>query len=215
MKKERTNFKKEYKLFSAAAKQDVFRPALECVYFYNNCAYASDSRVLVRVPLSYCTNFDQEEYVKLNGFNVHHKILKMIYGFDKVTIERTLVAEDAYGNLLDEAETAVFIKAVENGNEVRFRLSRSSKADADKFEKVITSKEEVKPTTKIGISAGNLSKIGAAMNLDRVQMDFTTVGTKIYVTSTSEEDAKGGPLGIIMTVYSEAVIPGLEEENDD
>lgn len=215
MAKDRINFLKEFKLFNACEKSDVLRNWLQRVYFHNNCAYASDGIVLVRVPLDVCTTFDQEEYAKLNGFNIHHKLLKLLYGFDIVTIEKTMTAEDVYGNLLEEPETVVFIKAVYDGHGVSFRLERSKKEDEDRFEAIITSPEDHKPLHSLGISAGNLKRVSEAMNLDRLNMDFTTVGTKIYVTSTMEEDLKTGLLGIIMPVAKEATIPGLDEDPED
>ena len=126
-----------------------------------------------------------------------------------------MTAEDVYGNLLEEPELVVFIKAVYDGHGVCFRLEKSKKEDEERFEVIITSPEEHKPLHSLGISAGNLKRVSDAMNLDRLNMDFTTVGTKIYVTSTMEEDLKTGLLGIIMPVATEATIPGLDEDPED
>lgn len=215
MAKDRINFSKEYKLFNACAKESPFSPQKERIYFQNNSAYATDGSILVRVPLSCCTTLPQEEYTKLNGFNIHHKLLKLLYGFDKVTIERTLAAEDVYGNLLDEPETAVYIRVAYEGQAISCRLERSKQEDEAVFENVLTSPEDHKPLHGLGINAGNLKRISEAMNLDRIKMDFTTVGSKIYITSTDEDDAKNGLLGLIMPVLVEPTLPGMEEENDD
>lgn len=213
MAKERNNFYKEYKLFAACDKADSTQSGnTERVYFEHGNAYATDGHILIRVPLSYCTSFDDEQIQALNGFCVHAKILKLIYGFDVVTIERTLTTEDAYDNLLEAAEPVVYIKAVYQGEQVRFRLEKSDKEFVANFEPLLASEDGWKPLNKVGINTGLLHKISQALNMNSVQMDFTQSEGKIFIKSAMEEDQKAGPSAIIMPIQTEAVLPGMEEE---
>lgn len=216
MAKERINFKKDYKLFAACEKAESSVDGnTERVYFEHGNAYATDRHILIRVPLNWCTPFDDEQIAALNGFCVHAKILKLIYGFDVVTIEKTLTTEDAYDNLLEEAEPIVYIKAVYQGEQVRFRLERSDKEFVQKLEGFLASEDGWKPLNKVGINTALLHKISQALNMDSVQMDFTQSGGKIFIKSVMEEDQKSGPSAIIMPIQTEATLPGMDEEPDD
>ena len=216
MAKERKNFFKEYKLFAACEKADsTINGHLERVYFEHGNAYATDGHILIRVPLSYCTPFEEEQIQALNGFCVHGKILKLIYGFDVVTIEKTLTTEDAYDNLLEAAEPVVYIKAVYQGEQVRFRLEKSDKDFVANFERLLAAEDGWKPLNKVGINTGLLSKISQAINMSSIQMDFTQSDGKIFIKSVMEEDQKAGPSAIIMPIQTEAVLPGMEEEPEE
>lgn len=210
------NFFKEYKLFAACDKADsTLNGNTERVYFEHGNAYATDGHILIRVPLSYCTPFEEEQRQALNGFCVHAKILKLIYGFDVVTVERTLTTEDAYDNLLEAAEPVVYIKAVYQGEQVRFRLEKSDKDFVANFERLMASGEGWKPLNKIGINTGLLSKISQAINMSSIQMDFTQSDGIIFIKSVMEEDQKAGPSAIIMPIQTEATLPGMEEEPEE
>lgn len=203
-------------MFAACEKpESTLRPKMERVYFHNGCAYATDAHILIKVPLTYCTPFDEEQIKALNGFCVHAKILKLIYGFDVVTIERTLTTEDAYDNLLEEAQPVVYIKAVYQGEQVRFRLEKSDKDFVANFEKLLAAEDGWKPLNKVGINTGLLSKISQAINMSSIQMDFTQSDGKIFIKSVMEEDQKAGPSAIIMPIQTEATLPGMEEEPEE
>ena len=214
-KVERKNFLKEYKLFAACAKADSFRDNMERVYFHHGNAYATNGHILVCVPLTYCSAFEPEQIEALNGFCVHQKILKLIYGFDVVTVERTMTTEDAYDNLLEAAEPVVYIKAVFQGEQVRFRLERSDKDFVANFDTLMATETGYKPLNQIGLNAANLAKISAALNMDQINMAFTTADKKIFISSTNEEDIKAGPHAIIMPVVTDACLPGMDGDEEE
>ena len=212
MSEDRHNFLREYKIYEAAAKEDHLRPEMERVHFLGGNAYATDAHILVRVPLSACTAFEPEEAAKLNGFCIHRKLMKMIYGFERVTVERTMTTEDAYGNLLEEAQIIVYITAVFQGEQIRFRLERSSLPFVEQFEKLLLSDAARTPLSRIGINTSLLSKVSAALNMELVSMDFTTESGKIYITSTNS--MMTGSLAIIMPVQVTGTLPGMGEEDE-
>lgn len=214
MATERKNFFKDYKLFSACEKpESALRENLERVYFHNGCAYASDAHILVRVPLSYCTSFEEEQIKALDGFCIHGKILKMIYGFDVVTVERTTTTEDAYGLQLETPETAVYIKAVYQGEEVRFRLEKSDREFVSNFDRILATESGHRPLNKVGVDTGSLHRISEALNMSSVLMNFTTAENKIFIRSVMEEDQKSGPMAIILPIAVEPTLPGMGPED--
>lgn len=215
MATERHNFLKEYKLFKAAAKEKPSHENLERVFFWGGNAYATDGHIMVKVPLTYCTSFDEDEIKALDGFCIHHKLLKMLYGFDVVTIERTLTAEDAYGSLLDDAEIVVYIKVVYQGQQIRFRLEYSDKEFVKNFETLLATEAGHSPLKQIGISPSRLKQIAEAINMDRINMTFTTAKDRIFIRSTDEEDWQAGPVAIIMPVVTDATLPGMDEDPEN
>lgn len=215
MSKERHNFLKEYKLFKACEKEDALRQNMERVYFQGGNAYATDAHIMVKVPLAYCTTFEDEEILALNGFCIHHKLLKMLYDFDVVTIERTMAAEDAYGNLLEQAEEVVYIKVVWQGQQIRFRLERSDKEFVQNFETILATETGHTPIKQIGISPSRLKQIAEAINMDHINMAFTTAKDKIFIRSTNEEDQKAGPMAIIMPIVTDATLPGMDGDEEE
>lgn len=213
MNNDRHNFLKEYKLFEAARKGDEIRPELERIHFLGGNAYATDAHVLVRVPLGMCTTFEPEEAAKLSGYCIHRDLLKMIYKFERVSIEKTLTAEDAYGNLLEKAQDVVYISIVFQGEQIRFRLERSSLPFVEQFEKLLQSDAPREPLSRIGINTSALAKVSSALNLEIVSMDFTTESNKIYITSTTS--LKSGAMAIIMPVHVTGTLPGMEDEEEE
>lgn len=213
MSDDRHNFLKEFKLYEATAKEDHLRPEMERVHFLGGNAYATDAHVLVRVPLSVCAAFEPEEAAALNGFCIHRKLLKMIYGFDRVKVERTMTTEDAYGNMLEEAQVVVYITVVFQAEQIRFRLERSSLPFVEQFEKLLQSETTRNPLSRIGINTSLLAKVSAALNMELVSMDFTTASGKIYITSTTS--ISDGSVAIIMPVMTTGTLPGMEDEGED
>ena len=212
MSDDRYNFLNGYKLYEAASEKDLLRPEMERIHFLGGFAYATDAHILVRVPLSICTSFEPEEAAELNGFCIHRKLLKMIYGFDRVKIERTMTAEDAYGNLLEDAQVVVYITVVFQGQQIRFRLERSNLPFVEQFEKILQSEGERRPLSRIGLNTRLLSKVSAAMNMELVSMDFTTESNKIYITSTNALNS--GAMAIIMPVMVSGTLPGMGDEDE-
>ena len=123
-----------------------------------------------------------------------------------------MTAEDAYGNLLEEAQIIVYITAVFQGEQIRFRLERSSLPFVEQFEKLLQSDAARTPLSRIGINTSLLSKVSAALNMKLVSMDFTTESGKIYITSTNS--MMTGSLAIIVPVQVTGTLPGMGEEDE-
>jgi hypothetical protein len=184
MKKERANFKKEFKLYLACAEEDSFRPAFEYVHFFNDCAYASDAHILVKVPLEACVvGMDLEEVKKLNGFSVQWRALKKIYGLDRIYIERD-----------DEAGTCALHSYIAD-HDITIWLKSQATMKMPGFDAVLTERESAEPTTKIGINPKFLYRLSQAINLNVVGMNVTSKRGKIFI-----EDSDNGAISVIMPV---------------
>lgn len=180
---ERFNFVKEYKLFNACSIDDRFRNAMMMVHFINGYAYASDSHILVRVPLSSCTSFieGEEEWKRLNGFSIHWRVLKTIYGYNNIRVERD-----------DDAGTCHIVTDIE-GHAVSFKLQRTEDVHPLKFEEVLARNEAIEPVKRIGINPHLLLKLAEAINLKNVGLYFRGERNAIRI-----ENKLDGSVAIIM-----------------
>ena len=73
--KDKLNFTSQLNL---ACSTDDFRPEMQCVYFYNNYAYASDGHIMVRQSLDLHTILNPEN---LEGKSIHKDSFKQILSF--------------------------------------------------------------------------------------------------------------------------------------
>ena len=184
MKKTRFNFRKDYKLYDACA-DDTLRPAMGMVHFMNDKAYASDSHIAVRVPLEACTTgLDQEQLQRLNGFSVYWKVLKKIYGYDHIWIDRD-----------DEAGTCSICTELE-GHEIRIDLKPQSELNVPNFDKIFNERKELEGVAKLGISPKMLARLGQSINVSsRVTMNIAGQRNAIYI-----KDIMSGAEAVIMPI---------------
>lgn len=93
MRIQRFNFKKEVKMHLACSK-DELRPAMNCIYFKNGYAYASDGHILVRNKIDeICTTIGIDNLDgKLLSAKSYSEILK--YNHITITDEGILVGRD-------------------------------------------------------------------------------------------------------------------------
>lgn len=186
MKKERFNFNKDFKLYEACSEEDRYRPAMEMVHFMNDAAYASNSHILVKVPLDACiVGLDIEDAKKLNGFSVQWKVLKKIYALDRIFIQRD-----------DEAGTCE-IQSEINGHDIRIELKSQAQLKVPGFDKVLGERESAEPTTKIGISPSLLYKLSRAINMTIVSMKMTSKNGKIFINGEGN-----GAVSVIMPILT-------------
>lgn len=186
MKKVTLNFLKEFKLWKACA-TDEFRPVMEYILLKNGYAYASDSHVLVRVPLEECTTFDEEQRALLDDCLIHKSMLKYIVGFDIVVVEKD---EDGAVCLKASAgENTVTVKLVKNGDVLKY-------PDA---EKLLQSKNDRTPIQKIGLSPKLIASLTDALGADALKCEFDGENSAIFTRPVGESS---NAIGIIMPLYT-------------
>ena len=79
------NFDKNVQMFLACAKDDN-RPAMECVYFKGDWAYASDGYIIVKNRISECSNLDEAMIQALDGKLLHSLFFKDMLKYDDILI---------------------------------------------------------------------------------------------------------------------------------
>ena len=201
------NFLKKFKLYDVCH-GDELREYLQYVHFVNGYAYASDAHIIVRVPLSVCTAFDEDEYKKLDGFSIQAPLLKMLMQYEVVNIEDGV-------NLDEKGETFHYVEltASMGDNEVKVILKRydNPKIHIPNFEEIISAaRENEVPISSIGFRIKLLKTLAAAMGQEIIFLRFTKSNGKIYVTP--EDETIAGTIGIIMPVIRDVELPFDEQE---
>lgn len=200
------NFRKEYNLPLAC---DCSGKALDNVFFKDGYAYASDAHILARVPLSLCLGLPSEEAEKLNGFCIPGEVLKALYKYDVITIERGEDLDKESGEVVPTCE----IKVCYEDCQITVALARNVKVGMPKFDDIFKNDVDRVPVKNIGLSVELLHDLSKALNIKSVNMRFTTADKKIYISAAKDiADEWNQPLGIIMPVLCTAHLPGFVDE---
>ena len=205
--KQRINFKRSYKLYSACRKAEEVLPHadLEYVYFLNGYAYASDSHILVRVPLNECTTFDEEDIRKLDNTRIHYSLLRVLYGFSEVEIsEDTKPVGETYDELT--LKRTVVLSASRMDNDIQIVLEEIDKHPD--FANILDFDGERQPINALGIKAKLLNTLTEAMGAVAIKLRFTQANGKVFVNDFADES---NAIGIIMPLQLDPALPGFEE----
>lgn len=184
MKNGTLNFKKDFQLWKAC-ETDAIRPVMEHILFKDGYAYASDSHVIVRVPLEECTTFEEDQRALLDGCLIHKSMLKYIVGFDIVRIEKT---EDG----------VVYLEARTGENIVKVQLGKNG--DVLKYpnaEEILKGSKDRTPIQKIGFAPKFIASLTAALGTDRIKFEFASENSAVFVRPISEIS---NALGVIMPI---------------
>lgn len=146
MEIKRINFDKTVKMHEACADDDL-RPAMQCVYFENGYAYASNGIIVVRNKVAEICNLDDEQQGLLNGKMLHKNHYKDILSYDFIEV----------------SEDGIECKHTKTG-----RVSFFYFYDKTKYPNVdsVISSVDVLPNTpleKIGLDGNNLKKLCDSM----------------------------------------------------
>lgn len=97
MKKIRHNFNKGIKLHLACANDFFLRPVMNCIYFKDGYAIASNEMILIKACLNEICNFSEEEKELLEGKLISAKNFKEIIKHTIIEIE-----EDGFHAIYDD-----------------------------------------------------------------------------------------------------------------
>lgn len=187
MKKATSNFMKEFKLWKACSKKEEFRPVMEHVLFKDGYAYASDSHVLVRVPLEECTTFDEDQRALLDGYLIHRSMLQYIVGFDTVLVKKT-----------DDGD--VYLEANAGGNIIKVQLAKDGgDLKYPNAEAILQRKSERTPVQKIGFAPKFIASLTDALGTSRLEFAFADEKSAVFVRPVSEISEAIGVIMPIMT----------------
>lgn len=177
----RYNFDKCYKLYMACADEEL-RPVLGMVHFRNGFAYASDAHILVRVPIDVCwKHIDPEDKLKLEGASIPAKLLKKIYSYNRLRLER----DDEKGELR-------IITKIDYDVDVVFRILIGA-YKIPNFEAVINQIDEERSVQTIKLNISLLNRLSQALNVNVLKMKFSDDIHKIRL-----ENLEMGCVGIVM-----------------
>lgn len=186
MKNGTLNFKKDFQLWKVCA-SDAVRPVMEYILLKDGYAYASDTHVLVRVPLEECTTFEEDQRALLDGCLIHKSILKYIVGFDIVRVEKT---EDG----------VVYLDARTGENTVKVQLGKNG--DVLKYpnaEKLLEGSKDRTPIQKIGFNPKFIASLTAALGNDLLKFEFANESSAVFVRPVS---AVSSAVGVIMPIMT-------------
>ena len=186
MKNGTLNFKKDFQLWKACA-TDIIRPVMEYILFKDGYAYASDSHILVRVPLDECTTFEEDQRSLLDGCLIHKSMLKYIVGFDIVRVEKS---EDG----------AVYLEARTGENTVKVQLGKNGDVLMyPNAEEILKGSDDRTPIQKIGFNPKFIASLTAALGTDLLRFEFTSDNSAVFVRPVS---AVSNAVGVIMPIMT-------------
>lgn len=82
---QRINFNKNVQMYLACTKDD-FYSSMQCIYFKDGYAYASDRHILIKNDLIACSNLDPDQIALLDGKLLHADHYKNILKYDTIVI---------------------------------------------------------------------------------------------------------------------------------
>lgn len=83
MKKARFNFYKNFRL-DALCSDDELRPVLQNIFFSNNKAWITDSRILFRIDLDAVSTLPTPSIEKLNDKAIHKDVFAKLLAYDEI-----------------------------------------------------------------------------------------------------------------------------------
>ena len=205
MKEEPFNaFLKRCQLWKACENPNgSYRPVMEYIFFENGYAYASDSHILVKVPLIHITTLDEESRNLLNGHGIHSPLFKLLTTMGPLRVEKETITNDK-----GEETEKVHIYAMSGDNEVKVTLTNPEQKKHPNYEPLFQKNGERVPIHKIGVSQKRLSDLTAAMGTSDIKMGFIKEDQKIFISPMSLE--LEGIEGIIMPLMITGTFEGFE-----
>jgi len=181
MKKERFNFNKDVKMHLACA-SDELRPVMECIYFKDGFAYASDGHILVKNRISECSTLDEETIKGLDGKLLHKDFYKDILKYDNI-----LIAEDG-------------IECTKGNDRAFFYFGDQDAMKYPDAEKLVQNYMNASPhqTSQISFNMNLFKRInGSLYNCDQCTTNFKGDGSVMVIFSYHDDVSS---IGIIMPI---------------
>ena len=179
METERKNFNKNAQMHLACVKDDL-RPAYAFVHFKNGFAYASDSMILVRNPISEISTFDEQEAAALDGKSLHMDFYKDMLKYDEV-----LISEDG-------------LECHKGDEKAFFYFTETKMPD---FEKVLQDALHSPAVNigEIGFNIALLQRLSKAMGgRNETKMTFKGAGKPIIIEPCDDASTS---IGLLMPIH--------------
>lgn len=172
--KTKNNFNKKVQMHLACS-TDGFRPELQCVFFNNGYAYASDAHILVRNRISEISGLNESEIEALNG-----KCLRADFYKDMLKYDSIMIAEDG-------------IECAKDNDKAFFYFSKFEKyPDAEKVLQDALNKQTV-PLPQFSFDMKLIQRLNKALyRSDSCTATFKGVGNPVIFDSMDEDVSSVG-----------------------
>lgn len=177
----KNNFDKKVQMHLACLKGDEFHKDLECVYFNNGFAYATNQQILVKNRISEICGLEPHEIEALNGKFLHADFYKEMLKYDSI-----MIAEDG-------------IECTKGDNKAFFYFSKFEKfPNAEKVLSNALNKPAV-PLSEVSFDMKLIQRLNKALyKSDRCTARFKGIGEPIVFDSM---EADVSSVGLIMSFY--------------
>lgn len=177
----KNNFKKKVQMHLACLKDET-RPAMQCVYFNNGFAYASDTHILVRNRISEISGLNEAEIEALNGKFLHADFYKDMLKYDNI-----LIAEEG-------------IECTKGNGKAFFYFSTFEKyPNAEKVLQSALNKQTV-PTPQVSFDMKLMQRLNKALyESDSCTATFKGTGNAIIFDSLKDDVSS---VGLIMPLFN-------------
>jgi hypothetical protein len=164
-----------------ATSDDELRPVMQCVWFNDGFAYASDSHVLVKQSIEMSTIMEAD---KLNGHCLHRSSFKDIMKYQYATA--TDEGVDCTGKKGDKA----------------FYPYHDGIGEMPSFEKVLDDilSNDPEATNRVGLSSPSLVRVSKALGCGRSGLTLSFRGYLRGVVVSANDSEAGNQIGLIMPI---------------
>ena len=177
----KNNFNKKVQMHLACLKGDEYRKEMECIYFNNGFAYATNTRILVRNRISEISGLNEAEIEALNGKFLHADFYKDMLKYDNI-----MIAEDG-------------IECTKGNDKVFFYFSMFEKyPSAEKVLQDALNRDTV-PTPQVSFDMKLMQKLNKALyESDSCTATFKGAGNPIVFDSMKEDVSS---VGLIIPLF--------------
>lgn len=177
----KNNFDKKVQMHLACAKDDL-RPEMQCIFFNNGYAYATDTHILVRNRIAEISGLNESEIDALNGKFLHADFYKDMLKYDSI-----MIAEDG-------------IECAKGNDKAFFYFSTFEKyPDAEKVLQYALNKQTV-PLPQFSFDMKLLQRLNKALyKSDSCTATFKGVGNPVVFDSM---DSEVGSVGLFVTLHN-------------
>ena len=153
-----------------ACGKDKTRPEMQCVYFENGYAYATNAHLLVRNRIDQISNLSTDQIMALDGKMIHKKDFAQLSRFDVITV------------------TEEGIEAITEERKAFFYFYESEKGYPD-TESIIQSIENasIKEVSVFGINFQETTNAQKALPEPMVKMIFKGANKGVIIRPTNDE----------------------------
>ena len=178
----KNNFDKKVQMHLACSKDNKFHKEIECIFFNNGYAYATDTCILVRNRISEISGLNESEIEALNGKFLHAGFYKDMLKYDSI-----MIAEDG-------------IECSRGNDKAFFYFSTVEKyPDAEKVLQDALNKQTV-PLPQFNFDMKLIQRLNKALyQSDRCTATFKGVGNPIIFDSM---DAEVSSVGLFLALHN-------------